>query len=106
MRLDLSRAIVDRHDRSFSQRRLLERDRRRMRRLVDLRDLDLDQVARLEQVGRRRPTSPGKPFAGQLGLVADRCAAVRPRLRPACQSLRRPPERHPQPQSGVPIGRP
>ncbi len=61
-RLDLTGSVIDRQQRRFGQRRLLQRHRQRAG-VLELRDRHLDQVARLEQVGSGRAARPGIAFA-------------------------------------------
>jgi hypothetical protein len=49
----LTRPIVDREDGALRQWRLLEGDGGRATRPIELRDRDVDEVARLEEIGRR-----------------------------------------------------
>ena len=57
-RLDLAGTVIERDERALGDRRLVERHRRRVARLVQLGDRDLDEVSRREQIRRRRATRP------------------------------------------------
>src|SRR5207302_1724463 len=69
-RLDLAGAVLDRDQRPFDDRRLLERDGQKRARVVDLSDLDLDEISGLEEVRRRRAPRPGEALARQIRMIA------------------------------------